>query len=166
MKRFLLAAAMLLAAGLAHAQNSGDITVQSVWARATPPGAPTGVVYMVLANHGASDDKLVGVSTPVAAKAGLHVELMANGVMKMRMMKAIDLKPGAQAVLQPGGMHVMLTGLKQALKQGGRFPITLQFAHAPPLTVQVKIAKIGASSIGDMGSMGGHDMNDMDDMKH
>lgn len=155
MKHLILAAALLFAVG-AHAQTSGDITVQSIWARATPPGAKTAAVYLTLANKGKTDDKLVGASTPVAGMAGLHTEIMDNGVMKMRPVKAVDIKPGATATLKPGGRHVMLMGLKQPLKQGDHFPITLTFAHAPPLTVQVEVAKVGAP---------GPDMGDMHGMK-
>jgi periplasmic copper chaperone A len=158
MKRLFLAILLAFAAASAQAQTSGDIAVQSIWARATPAGATTGAVYLTLTNKGAADDKLIGVATPVAAMAGLHVEIMDNGVMKMRPIESVDLKPGGGAVLKPGGTHVMLMGLKRPLKQGGHFPLTLQFAHAPPLTVQVEIAKIGAMN-------GGGDMDDMDDMK-
>jgi copper(I)-binding protein len=53
--RRLLWAVMLLIAVDAFAQNSGDITVQSVWARATPPGATSGTVYLTLRNRGLFD---------------------------------------------------------------------------------------------------------------
>jgi copper(I)-binding protein len=145
---------VFVVAGGARAQTSGDISVQSIWARATPPGAKTGAVYLTLVNKGDTDDALVGVTTPVASMAGLHTDIIDNGVMKMRPVKSVDIKPGGQAVLKPGGRHVMLMGLKHPLKRGDRFPLTLQFAHAPPLTVQVKIAKIGAS-MPDMGDMKG-----------
>jgi periplasmic copper chaperone A len=151
-------AALTFFALIAQAQTSGDIAAQSAWARATPPGAKTGAVYLTLMNKGGADDRLIGVTTPVASMAGLHVDIMDNGVMKMRPIEALDLKAGGDAVLKPGGMHIMLMGLKRPLKQGGHFPLTLQFAHAPPLTVRVEIAKIGAMS-------GGDDMGDMGDMK-
>jgi len=147
MKRLVLVAALsLFAATAANAQTSGDITVQSAWARATPPGADTGALYLTLTNKGAADDRLTGVDTPVADMAMLHVDRMENGVMKMRELKSVDIAPGKSAVLKPGGMHVMLMGLKHPLKRGDRFSVTLTFAHAPPLTAQVEVAKIGAAA--------------------
>jgi hypothetical protein len=154
MKPIAMAAAMLFTLiGFAHAQTSGDITVQSIWARATPPGATTGVIYMTLVNKGAKGDKLIGASTPVAAVAGLHTELMDHGVMKMRALRSVDLKPGGEAVLKPGGTHLMLMGLKHPLATGHDFPITLRFEHAPPITLQVEVGKVGAAGMGDMGGM-------------
>ena len=156
MKHLLLAMALLFVVS-AQAQTSGDITVRSIWARATPPGAETAAVYLTLANHGKAEDKLVAVSTPVAGMAGLHTEIMDNRVMKMRPLKSVDVKPGGTATLKPGGRHIMLMELKQPLKQGDHFPMTLTFEHAPPLTVQVEVAKIGAAHGGgdDMSHMKG-----------
>lgn len=156
--RQLLSAVLLLIAADAFAQNSGDITVLSIWARATPPGAKSGAVYLTLRNRGAADDRLIGVTTPVASQAGLHAETMENGVMEMRPLASVDVAPGATASLKPGGNHIMLTGLKRPLKQGDHIPLTLKFAHAPPLTVQVEVARIGAN---EPGVRGQSDMKDM-----
>jgi len=142
---FFIAAMVLASMGLAQAQSTSTIVVQSLWARATPPGAKTGAVYLVLKNNGDADDELIGVETPIAAIAGLHAEIMDGGVMKMRPLKFVDIKSHGLATLKPGGMHIMLTGLKQPLKRGVHFPMTLKFAHAAPVTAQVAVAKVGAS---------------------
>ncbi len=163
MKPHLLAVIGVLAfAGLAQAQNSGDITVKSAWSRATPAGAKTGVIYLTLANTGAAEDKLIGAATPVADKAQLHSNTMNNGVMEMRPLASLAIKPGGKAVLKPGGNHLMLTGLKQQLKAGDFFTVTLEFEHAGKIETQVSVAKAGAVS------MSGQDMDNMnmDDMKH
>lgn len=39
----------------------------------------------------------------------------------------VDLQPGEAAVLRPGGLHVMLIGLRAPLKEGEKFPLTLTF---------------------------------------
>jgi hypothetical protein len=155
-RTFLTSLVLMLTAAGAMAQSAGGITVEEIWARATPPGAKTGAVYLTLANKGTDDDKLVGVSTPIAAMAGLHTEIMANGVMEMRPVKSVDVPPGGKAVLKPGARHIMLMELKQPLKQGGHFPLTLRFAHAAPMTVQVEIAKVGTAAppMGDMDMKG------------
>lgn len=152
MKRLLLIVLLLVGTSV-HAQTSDGITVQSVWARATPPGAKTGAVYLTLINKGSTDDKLVSVTTPVASMAGLHTEIMNNGVTEMRPIASVDVAPGSQATLKPGGMHIMLMGLKNPLKHGQHFSLTLHFLHAAPKTVQVEIAKIGAATP-DMSGMG------------
>ena len=58
--------------------------------------------------------------------------------------------------LAPGGYHIMLTGLKQPLKQGDSFPVTLSFAKAGQVTATATVAKAGRHHAGmDHGSMSG-----------
>ncbi|HJT08000.1 MAG TPA: copper chaperone PCu(A)C [Stellaceae bacterium] len=179
MRQLLLA--FVMAAGLAGTASaetpaSSGIAVRDVWARATPGGAKTGAIYLTVVNHGAEGDRLVSVATPLAEEAQLHTESIENGIMKMRPLKDVELKPGATTVLRPGATHVMLVRLKHPLTEGESFPLTLDFAKAGKQEVQVKVAKVGAmgSQSGAMGShdmshmdsMGTHDMSHMDMMKH
>ena len=50
--------------------------------------------------------------------------------------------------LAPGGYHIMLSGLKQSLKQGDSFPITLSFAKAGQVTATATVTKAGATMSG------------------
>jgi hypothetical protein len=143
-----------LVAAPAWAQSSA-IAVQQPWARATPGGAKTGVVYMTIVNSGGADDQLVAASTPIAVEAQLHQTSMDNGVIKMRPIAALDLKAGATVKLAPGGYHLMLVNLKQPLKDGDSFPLTLTFAKSGKQDVQVTVAKIGAMQPDAMGGMPG-----------
>jgi copper(I)-binding protein len=141
--------AVLLAAGwlspvLAQSGGAAAITVENAWARATPGAIKTGGAYMTLVDHGADPDRLVGVSTPVAGKAELHVMSEANGVMTMRPVDALTVEPGKPVELKPGGYHVMLIDLKQPLKQGDSFPMSLTFEKAGTIQVTVKVEKPGA----------------------
>ena len=52
--------------------SSNTIKIEQVWARATPSGAQTGAAYMTLINNGASADRLVSASTPVADQIQFH----------------------------------------------------------------------------------------------
>lgn len=169
MKQLLIAliiAAGLLGAARAETPTLSGIAAENAWARATPGGARTGVVYLTLVNHGAGADRLVGVATPVADRAQLHAQSLEKGVMKMRPLTEVEVRPGATTVLMPGATHVMLTGLKQPLKEGETFPLTLDFAKAGKPDVQVKVAKAGALGMPGMGQMGAHDMSQMEMMKH
>lgn len=142
MFRPILTALLLMAAPVAgHAQS---IVVDQPWARATAPQAMAGGVFMTLTGSGAAD-KLIGVSSPVAGEAQLHRTVAEAGVMKMLPVAAIDLEPGKTVTLAPGGYHVMLMGLKQQLKPGDTFPVTLTFAKAAPMTVMATVGAAGAA---------------------
>ena len=142
MKIFLLISALFALALPALADDAGPIQVTDAKARPTAPGINTGVVYLQLKNHGDSDDTLTGVSTPVAAKAELHKTIDSGGVAKMDAVASLPVKANGNATLAPGGLHIMLIGLKQQLKLGDNFPLTLDFAKAGPVTVTATVAPI------------------------
>ena len=125
MKKILAIAtvAALAAAGgaSAHDYQLRTLHIDHPFARATPPGARSGGVFLSVENKGDSADRLLRVSTPVAGTAELHQMVMDAGVMRMRAIAGLDVKPGDRLVLQPGGYHVMLTDLKRPLQAGTVF---------------------------------------------
>ncbi|MFQ5973505.1 MAG: copper chaperone PCu(A)C [Alphaproteobacteria bacterium] len=123
----------------------GDIHIDSAWSRATASSAPAGAAYMVLTNHGGEVDRLVAVSSPAAERAQLHTHLMEGGVMKMRPVEAIEVAPGTPSVLEPGGLHVMLIGLRAPLHEGDRFPLTLTFEQAGEVEIEVVVQSAGST---------------------
>ena len=151
LKPRLLFLALLLASGVAAAQT-GPVEVKNAWARATPGKAEIGAAYLTIETT--APDRLTGASTPVAGKAELHEMTMQGGVMKMRALAGIDLPAGHAVVLKPGGIHIMLTGLKQPLRAGESFPLTLDFEKAGRREVTVMIEKAGAMGPGPAGGAG------------
>lgn len=156
----LLLAATLLAAQCSPGvttQQSGnpDIAIQEPYARAA---IPNGAVFMELVNEGAVDDVLVSAETEVANTVELHESKIDEaGVMKMSPVPNIPVPAGGSATLQPGGLHVMLMGLRQELAVGDTFSVTLNFEKSGPRTIEVEVR----DSI--MGQMG-HGEGQMDSM--
>jgi copper(I)-binding protein len=147
--KFLLAFAVLLALAAPALSQESPIHVADAKARPTAPGG-TGVVYMVVMNHGAADDDLTGLSTPVADKAEIHRTMDMNGMSHMEAVADLPVKAMGTVTFGPGGLHVMLTGLKQPLKIGDSFPLTLNFLKAGQVTVTVSVQQIKAKPVGDM----------------
>jgi copper(I)-binding protein len=144
MPRLIAGVLLLAAAAAADAPPAGPIAIRDAWARATPSGAKTGATYGTLVNTGASDDRLVGVSTPVAERAQLHAHVDAAGVTRMEPLSSIELTAGTSTVLAPGGRHIMLFGLKRPLKPGESFPLALTFQKAGTVRVEVTVQEAGA----------------------
>jgi len=145
----IIALALALVAGTAAAQNYTlkDLVIEHPYARATPPGARTGGAFLTVANKGATPDKLVAASTPAAKVVEIHEMTMDAGVMKMRAIPGIEIKPGAKAELKPGGFHIMLLDLTQPLKNGDKIPMTLVFEKAGKIDVSVAVEDMAAGGM-------------------
>ncbi len=71
----------------------------------------------------------------------MHITMVdANNVMSMHPQATVDIPAGGTVEFKPGGLHVMLIGLKQDLKAGDTYTLTLQFRNAGdvPVTVMVR----------------------------
>ena len=148
----------LCAAGAAYATDYelGTIAIDHPWARPTAEGTQTGAAYLLLTNKGNAPDTLVSASSPVAGKTQIHQTTDEGGVMKMHEVAGgIELAPGATVALKPGGYHVMLIDLKQKLDEGRHIPLTLTFAKAGSIDVEVDVEK-------KSGEQGGGGMTGMD----
>lgn len=141
---FLLAALPGLPA-VAHEYDLGSLHIGHPYARPTPPGASTGAAYLSIANRGKTPDSLVRASTPRAQATELHSMSMDGNIMRMRQVQAVAAAAGATVKLEPGGFHLMLTGLKQPLKTGERFPLTLHFEKAGQITVEIVVQEVAAA---------------------
>jgi len=122
-----------------HAADSA-IQLQDAHARVMP-GAKVGAAYVRIVNTSKEPDRLVAVSTPIAGMAELHSVTDDNGVMKMRPVEGIDLKPGETVELKPGGLHIMLMDLKSAPKPGDSVSLTLTFQKAGAKSVTAIVDK-------------------------
>lgn len=146
MKRLmtLLAGISLCAASsvFAHDYKVDNLEIDHPWSRATVAAVPTGAVYFVVNNPGTTMDRLVSVSTPVANTSELHTHIKDGELMRMRKVDAIEIAPASRVALEPGGLHVMLMGLKEPLVKGKAFPLTLVFEEAGPVTVEVAVQGI------------------------
>lgn len=146
-----LAAAVILAvpAGASPAADTtvGGLTISNPWARASTGGSRPGVAYLTIVNKGGADS-LAKASSPAAGRVELHRIIHDGDRARMGRIGNIRLPKGKSVELKPGGLHIMLMGLKRRLKEGETFPLSLYFAEAGKVDVTVRIMGAGA--------MGGH----------
>lgn len=146
--RRLLAALSLTVVALsvhAHSFKLGELSIGHPYARSTAPGQPAGGAYLSIRNAGAAGDKLVSASADVAKSVELHEMKMEGTVMRMREVSAVEVPAGKAVELKPGGLHIMLMGLKAPLKEGDKFPLKLKFEKAGEVTVTVNVEAAAAS---------------------
>lgn len=138
----LLTLAVLVLVGVTvWATESGRIEIAEAWARPTLGEGRITAAYMTIANKGGEADRLTGARSPKAKAIELHQTTMTpDGVMQMRKVEdGLPIEAGAALVLSPGGAHLMLTGLEQALRVGEEIVLTLEFAKAGAVNVVLPV---------------------------
>lgn len=142
MKRFQLLAAALAASLLAMPALAHDgVHISEPYARVNGGPGATGAIFLQIENHADVDERLLDVKSDVAEKVELHTHSAgADGVMQMRAIEGGIAIPALQGHdLMRGGDHIMLMGLKSALKDGDVIPLTLIFEHAGEVQVEVPV---------------------------
>jgi len=116
------------------------ITVSGQWARTSPMATDMGAAYMTINSD--MDDELLSakVDMSIAMMTQIHETVMSDdGAMKMQEVEKIDISAGTPTELKPGGYHVMLMQLKSPLKTGSTISVTLTFAKAGDIVVDVPV---------------------------
>lgn len=134
-----LAATCLCASVFATGLKVGNIEIERPYTWEMPPGSKVGGAFMVIHNRGKTADRLLRASTPIAGTTELHTHVKTLGVMRMRAVDEIVIEPEQSVVLKPGSFHLMFFDVKQVVKAGERFPVTLEFEKAGKTTIQVEV---------------------------
>jgi copper(I)-binding protein len=130
MTRFFL----LFVCGVLRTACADDVPVQveNAWLQAVPPVAEATAAYMRIKNIGPSLLRLIGASSPIAAKIEPMITTRSerNGqeVMGMASVESLEIPPGGVLELKPGGNHLMIMGLTSHPKEGDQVKLTVRFA--------------------------------------
>lgn len=118
------------------APGQEDVEVHEAWARPAAQGG-NGAVYFAIRSSQA--DEMTGVSSDSAEAVEMHESTMSGDVMQMHQLETVQLDAGEQVTFEPGGLHIMLIGLKQDLRAGEEIEITLHFKQHQDISVTVPI---------------------------
>lgn len=141
---FLLLALGIFLPATAGAQETGAIRIEQPWARASIIASRPAAAYLTVINESEEPVRIIGFEAPVARQAEPHRMVAEDGRMTMRPAGVVEVASGRRLVLEPGGLHLMLMGLTEPLKEGETFPLTLRFEDGAPVTVTVPVLGIGA----------------------
>ncbi|WP_114943613.1 DUF1775 domain-containing protein [Microvirga calopogonii] len=130
-----------------QAVKAGTLSLEQPWSRATPGGAKVGGGYVRITNTGATPDRLIGGSFPLASKVEVHEMRLDGDVMRMKPVEGgLEIKPGATVELKPGGLHLMFMDLKEPLKDGQTVKGTLVFEKAGSVEVEYAVRGMGGEA--------------------
>jgi protein SCO1/2 len=115
------------------------IRVSDPWARPanrSASGPAVSAVYLTVENTGRQSDKLLGAESDAAEEVEIHRTTVQSGVMRMAPAGEVELPAGGKLGFAPGGLHVMLTGLRRDLPAGSDVVLRLRFERAGEVVVR------------------------------
>ncbi|MGE5638866.1 MAG: copper chaperone PCu(A)C [Clostridia bacterium] len=127
-----------------------QVEIEQPWCRAMPAGTKLGACYLVVRNKSASPDRLVGASSPAAARVETHVTRKEGEVMTMRPVQGYDIPAGGSLELKPAGAHLMFVDVRQPFKEGDKVPVTLRFQKAGEVKAEFAVQKATPMAHGHM----------------
>lgn len=143
--------------------KSKNIVVSNVWARESAGAADNGAVYLTIENTSGTVDKLFSASVPqsFAKGASIHEMVMGDGttattmamdssssttagsgsssMMSMKEVSSVTIPANGTVTFEPGGYHIMLTGLAAPLKNGQKFDVNLGFLNGGVIKVTATV---------------------------
>ncbi len=147
--------ALSAGAGQAHEVKAGALTLSQLQVRASLGQSPNTAAYLTIANAGAADDQLLSATCACARGVQAHRTQMTGTLSAMPSAGPVTIPAHGAVAFQPGGLHLMVMGLKAPLKEGATQTFTLRFAKAGLVTAAFHVkAQIEAAPAGH-GAMAG-----------
>ena len=124
-----LAIAVSLSACTTAGQHPQELQLSDGWVRVSEysdhVNGMTGV-FAAFDNQTDHDITIVGGSAEIAGKVETHEVVMVDGAMKMQAKEGgIVIPAGETVTLEPGGLHIMLMGLKKPILVGDKITMTI-----------------------------------------
>lgn len=146
-----IAAALLISASLTSCASTSEtgssnsdmklaaVGIDNGWVRVSEysdhVGGMTGA-FATFTNNTEAEIKILGGSAEIATMVEAHEVAMSGGKMVMQPKEGgIVIPAGESLTLEPGGLHIMLMGLKKAIATGDEITLTIDFEGADDQTV-------------------------------
>jgi copper(I)-binding protein len=107
------------------ARPAACVSVEDGWIRLPPAPRPMLAGFGRIANRCGDAQAVVAVRSPRFGEVSLHETRLVDGVSRMRELERLALAPAGEALLQPGGLHLMLMQPDAVLAEGERVPLVL-----------------------------------------
>lgn len=144
--------------GADNAASDTFISVHEAEIRATAGAMTATGGYARIENTGHQDVTLIRIDAGFATQSEIHAMTAEDGVMKMRRLQGGLVIPAhGEALLKPGGNHLMFIGLTGAMKTGSLQLIILHFDNGITVPVMAAVKKPADIGAGRDHSGVGHD---------
>jgi len=117
-----------------HRRQVSGIMVEKAYVRTAAKGM-TSAAYFKTVNNSDTADTLYDVKADFTDMAMLHETFRDNGMVGMKEVDFVAVPARDSIEFKPGGYHVMLMNVKEALKTGMNVELELLFKHGGTIKV-------------------------------
>ena len=103
-----------------------QLTLESFWIRAMPPGQPMTAGYGTIINSSDGPTTILGASVTFADKVEFHETITVDDAVRMQPMESLTLEAGESLTLTPGGAHLMIMGVAAMPSEGSDVALCVQ----------------------------------------
>jgi copper(I)-binding protein len=130
---------LIAACGARNQQPTAAITVDEAWIRPALASGNT-AAYMSIANHTDTPITLTSITADFAGIVQIHQTVVENDIAHMQHIEnGMRIGAGETLNLQPGGYHVMMMNVQQALNEGDKVSLGLTFDNGETMTVEAEV---------------------------
>ena len=115
--------------------------VKDGWIRLLPGGMPMQAGFGRIDNHCPMPATIVSASSPAYGSVELHESKVVDGVNRMREVPELRIAPDGAAVLQPGGLHLMLMQPRALLKEGSKVVVSFKLQDGREILSELVVRK-------------------------
>ena len=156
--------------------QSDQVLQFEAWSRATPGAVRTAAVYGSMTNLSQQTISVRTVTASNADRIMVHDTILADGMRRMRHQESVTIDAEDALIMEPGGLHLMLTGLRAPLRENEHFDVTLRISVLDDnelteksrieMTTKVIVMEVGSLGPGSAESMANTDMSSMEHHHH
>lgn len=139
---------LLLVIAFISFSTQAHISVTNATVRLLPPGLPNTAAYFTIENDTNEDIFLVDAKAEIVNSAELHNHISDGDVMRMEKQEKVKVPAGGNIRFQPGGLHVMLFGLKAPLQEGQNVSLSVETEKGTVIGFDAKVVMPGQESNG------------------
>ncbi len=100
-------------------------------------------MYVVLENKGATPERLLHVSSPIAERIVITRLTRENGLIRATELDEVVLPPGGRLAFRPRERQITLIGARGVIEPGSSIPLTFTFERSGELKVDLRVENIG-----------------------
>jgi len=115
------------------------VTIDDPWMRSGNKGN-NAAIYLTIKNSTDWPVNLISANVDKADETQIHMSMTAsNGMTSMQHQQNVTIPANDEVKFEPGGLHIMLIGLKDDIREGEKINITLNFEGIDAISLEVPV---------------------------